>query len=249
MINSKELLEYTQNLSLLFVEDHDELRINTNEILKNFFKVVHSAKNGKRGLELYHDFYQENGGKSYDIILTDIKMPKMNGVELIESIYNINPSQTLIVISAYDESKYLLPLINLGIEQFIKKPIDFQELLQALLKASKKVINQAKTNTNNPLQTIEMNNSFTYNRNNKSLTNSKENIYLTKYEIIFIQQLTENIGKIYSNEDIVANYLSLDETMDAQNIRKLVSKLRKKLPEDSLESIYGIGYRFIPYYN
>ena len=249
MINSKELLEYTQNLSLLFVEDHDELRINTNEILKNFFKVVHSAKNGKRGLELYHDFYQENGGKSYDIILTDIKMPKMNGVELIESIYNINPSQTLIVISAYDESKYLLPLINLGIEQFIKKPIDFQELLQALLKASKKVINQAKTNTNDPLQTIEMNNSFTYNRNNKSLTNSKENVYLTKYEIIFIQQLTENIGKIYSNEDIVANYLSLNETMDAQNIRKLVSKLRKKLPEDSLESIYGIGYRFIPYYN
>jgi len=96
--------------------------------------------------------------------------------------------------------------------------------------------------------TITLDESFTYDRESKSLVNKKENIYLTKYEIIFIQLLTTNLGKIYSNEDIVANYLTYDETVDAQNIRKLVSKLRKKLPEDSLESIYGVGYRFIPFY-
>jgi len=62
-----------------------------------------------------------------------------------------------------------------------------------------------------------------------------------------MQYLSENIGKIYSNEDIANQYELQDETLDIQNIRKLVSKLRKKLPENSLESIYGIGYRIIPY--
>ena len=245
MINSKELLEYTQNLSILFVEDHDELRIGTDSILKNFFKVVTSVENGKEALKSYINYTQENNGKFYDIVLTDIKMPKMNGVELTKNIYEINPSQALVVLSAFDEAKYLLPLINLGIEQFLKKPLDFQELLQILLKTSKKIVDTAP---NSSTHIIKLNNSFTYNNQSKSLIYNKENIYLTKYEIIFIQLLTTSIGKIYSNEDIVANYSTFNENIDAQNIRKLVSKLRKKLPEDSLESIYGIGYRFIPFY-
>ena len=245
MINSKDLLDYTQNLSILFVEDHDELRTSTASILKNFFKVVTSVKNGQEALKSYLNYTQENDGKFYDIVLTDIKMPKMDGVELTKSIYKMNPSQAVIVLSAFDESKYLLPLINLGIEQFLKKPLDFQELLKILLKTSKKITN---TIPNRHTDTIKLNESFTYNRESKSLVNNKKNIYLTKYEIIFIQLLTTGLGKIYSNEDIVANYLTFDESIDAQNIRKLVSKLRKKLPEDSLESIYGIGYRFIPFY-
>ncbi len=245
MINSKKLLEYTKNLSILFVEDHDDLRISTDSILKNFFKEVTSVENGQEAFKSYLNYSHEHDGKFYDIVLTDIKMPKMDGVELTEELYKINPSQALIVLSAYDDAKYLLPLINLGIEQFLKKPLDFQELLEVLLKTSKKVTNVIQ---NSSPSAIKFNDSFTYNRESKSLVNDKENIYLTKYEIIFIQLLTTNIGKIYSNEDIVTNYIAFDETIDAQNIRKLVSKLRKKLPEDSLESIYGVGYRFIPFY-
>ena len=134
MINSKELLEYTKNLSILFVEDHDQLRISTDSILKNFFKVVASAENGQDGLKHYLNYIQENDGKFYDIVLTDIKMPKMDGVELTKNIYEINPSQALIVLSAFDESKYLLPLINLGIEQFLKKTIRFPRVTQNFTK-------------------------------------------------------------------------------------------------------------------
>ena len=249
MINSKELLEYTKNLSIMFVEDHEELRTSTNGVLKNFFAKVDTAENGEEALKLYMNYIQENNGKFYDIVLTDIEMPKMNGVELIENIYNINPSQALIVLSAHDKSKYLLPLINLGIEQFVKKPLDFQELLAVLLKSSKKAINQLQGNSDNHPKIIKLDDSFVYNRESKSLVNNNENIYLTKYEIIFIQQLTTNLGKIYSNEDIVTFYTSLNENIDAKNIRKLVSKLRKKLPEDSLESIYGVGYRLISFYD
>ena len=246
MINSKELLQYTKNLSILLVEDHDDLRTSTHDILKNFFAKVDSAEDGEKALQLYSTFSEENNGNSYDIVLTDIKMPKMDGVELTEHIYITNPSQPIIVLSAHDEAKYLLPLINLGIEHFIKKPLDFQELLNVLLKTSKKISNKTQKTQ---AEIIQLDDTFAYNIENNSLTNGKENIYLTKYEIIFIQQLIQKIGKIYSNEDIVTNYLNYDEKIDAQNIRKLVSKLRKKLPENSLESIYGVGYRFIPFYD
>lgn len=71
-------------------------------------------------------------------------------------------------------------------------------------------------------------------------------VTLTKYEIIFLQMLTDNVGKIYSNEDITKRYNSLNENLDIINIRKLVSKLRKKLSANCIESIYGVGYRIVP---
>ncbi|MCK5294082.1 MAG: response regulator transcription factor, partial [Arcobacteraceae bacterium] len=169
----------------------------------------------------------------------------MDGIELTEKIYDINPSQIIIILSAHDETKYLLKLVNLGIEQFIKKPIDYQELLSAFLNSAKKL--KEKNNLNTDTKVIQISKKITYNKDSKSLYNGKENIYLTKFEIIFIELLTTNIGKIYSNDEIVLHYTSLEENIDSTNIRKLVSKLRKKLPTNNLESIYGIGYKFLPY--
>jgi len=246
MINSKELISYTKSLTILFAEDHDELRENTTEILSNFFKTVLSAKNGEEAMDLYENYHSQHGDY-VDMVLSDLQMPVVDGVEFTKRIYNLNPSQSVIILSAYDEAKYLLPLINLGIEQFIKKPIDYQELLKVLLIASKKVSQPVLTQETPLNENIQLGSTFTFNKETSSLLNDNKNIYLTKYEIIFLQLLSEKIGKIYSNEDIVATYLSRSETMDAQNIRKLVSKLRKKLPTESIESIYGIGYKMIPY--
>ena len=247
MINSKELLEYTKNLSVIFAEDHDELRENTTEILKNFFKEVDSAKDGLDALKMYKEYYQKNT-KHYDLVLSDIQMPKLDGIELTKEIYDINSSQLVIILSAFDDTHYLLPLINIGIEQFIKKPIDYQELLKTLLASAKKIELQKSTTKDTLNQVIQLNSTFNYERVNGTLWNNKKSIYLTKYEIIFMKLLTSNVGKIYSNDDIVSNYIALNETLDYQNIRKLVSKLRKKLPKDTLESIYGVGYKITPYF-
>ncbi len=243
MINYKEVIKYTESLSILFVEDHTEVRENTTEILKNFFKNVGNTKNGIEALENYDKYYKDNGSY-YDIVLSDIQMPKLNGIELTKKLYEINPNQSVVILSAHDDTKYLLPLINIGIEYFIKKPIDYQELLEVLLNTSKK-IKQSKKPIQATKNIINLGHNIFYNRENNSLMHGDKNIYLTKYEIIFLQYLSRNTGKIYSNEDIVANYISHNEKLDIQNIRKLVSKLRKKLPEKSLESIYGVGYKLI----
>lgn len=248
MLNSKELLVHTKKLSILFVEDHDDLRDNTREILKTFFNQVESAKNGEEAIKKYKEHYTKES-KYYDIVLSDIQMPRLNGVELVETIYGINPNQIVIIISAYDDSKYLLPLVNLGIEQFIKKPIDYQELLKVLLRAAKKVTLQNSENTTqNNSAIVKLNSAATFNKETNILHVHGSMVTLTKYEIIFLQLLSDNIGKIYSNEDITDYYNSINENLDIINVRKLVSKLRKKLPPNCIESIYGIGYRIVPHF-
>ncbi len=245
-MNSKELLTSTKQLSILFVEDHDDLRENIKEILKKFFGKVDGSKNGEDALKQYKEFYISHS-KYYDIVISDIQMPRMNGVELVENIYITNPEQIIIVLSAFDDSKYLLPLINLGIEQFIKKPIDYQDLIKVLQKATKKILlkNEQKIHHSNPL-VIKLAGFCIFNKETNMLQIDNVMVTLTKYEIIFLQMLTDNVGKIYSNEDITKRYNSLNENLDIINIRKLVSKLRKKLSANCIESIYGVGYRIVP---
>jgi len=241
MLNSKEIVNHTKDLNILFVEDHEDLRVNTAHILTKFFKIVEVAVNGVEAFEIF----KEDKNK-FDIIISDIQMPLMDGVELTKKIYSIKPNQTIIILSAYDDAKYLHELINLKIEHFLKKPIDYQDLLKALLNASRMVNNIKKDGTIN-INNIKLNEIFTFNKDNSLLYNDKEMITLTKFEMIFMQLLTDEIGKIYSNDDISNYYVSYGETLDAANIRKLVSKLRKKLPENTIESLYGVGYRLVPF--
>jgi DNA-binding response OmpR family regulator len=246
MINSKELLSYTRNLSILFAEDNEQFRVATSEILKNFFMRVDQVQNGQDALEKYIQYYKTQG-KYYDLVISDIRMPIMDGVALTSKLYDIRAKQPVIILSAHDEKDYLLPLINLGIEQFVQKPIDYQELLKVLLAVAKKIIqNQALPVIANTQ--ITLSDSLVFNRDLNTLTQNQESIYLTKYEILFLRLLTTNVGKIYSNEDIVSKFSLNNEKIDAANIRKLVSKLRKKLPKDCIESTYGIGYRLVPYF-
>lgn len=237
MIDSKELLQYTKNLNLLFAEDHTELRENTSEILKNFFHRVDAVEDGNEALELYKE-------KKYDIVLTDIRMPNMDGIELTKRIYEIKPQQSVIVLSAHDDSKYLIPLINIGVSYFIKKPIDYQELIESFYKVAKILSSESDTlqQTSN---IVMLDDRSRYDRENKLLLQENESVYLTKYEIIFLDLLTSQNGKIFTNEDIVNYYLAQEESINPQNIRKLVSKLRKKVPKNSIESVYGVGYRVI----
>lgn len=245
-MNFKELLNDTKKFSILFVEDYDELRENTREILNKFFENAHSAANGEEALKQYKDFYAKES-KYYDIVLSDIQMPRLNGVELVEQIYAINPHQTVVMLSAHDDAKYLVPLINLKIEQFIKKPIDYQDLLGVLQKTTKKLILKNEQQSYFvPSSLVKLHETCTFDKETDILQVDNTIIPLTKYEILFLQILTNSVGKIYSNEEITAYYVASDENLDTLHVRKLVSKLRKKLSSNCIESVYGIGYRVIP---
>jgi YesN/AraC family two-component response regulator len=107
------------------VEDDRMLQQETAQLLKNFFEKIDLAQNGEEGLELFEP------GK-YEIIITDINMPKVNGVEMVKAIRRKDRHQMIIVISAHDEPHYLIDLINAGVQRFLSKPIDLTELISIL---------------------------------------------------------------------------------------------------------------------
>jgi YesN/AraC family two-component response regulator len=132
-----EVKFYTKELRVLYVEDNENLLKETKELLDNFFKTIVTATNGEIGLELY-----KNG--DFDLVITDIKMPKMDGIELSKNIIQINPNQHIIITSAYNDSDKLLSLIQIGISDFLLKPMNLPQLLKVLYKVSKSIYNHKK---------------------------------------------------------------------------------------------------------
>lgn len=131
----KLIREYCKDLHVLYVEDDKELLNSTKEVLENYFKSVDSAHDGQEGLEKYKTYLDTNG-YSYDLVITDINMPRMNGIELTRKMLMHNPQQSIIIISAHDDSHYLLEAIDMGVSGFITKPINHQRLSNILYKTS-----------------------------------------------------------------------------------------------------------------
>lgn len=132
MISAKNLKEYSKDLKILYVEDDNELRENTSMLLANLFLKVVTAENGADGIEKYKS-------ELFDIVITDINMPILNGIDMIREIKKINPEEVIIVTSAHDEAEYLITLIDFGVDSFILKPIDLQKLLNSLFKISRNI--------------------------------------------------------------------------------------------------------------
>jgi len=135
MIDIQEILHHCSNLSVLYVEDDAHVREQTLEMMEGFFASVFVATNGQHGLELYDKIKQERGAYP-DIIMTDIQMPRLGGLAMSEAILQVNPKQTIIVISAYSDTGNLLKLIELGINYFLPKPLHFRRLFEILHKVS-----------------------------------------------------------------------------------------------------------------
>lgn len=137
----KEFLERGKTLKVLYVEDSEIVRESTCDILDQYFDTFDIAINGEDGFQKYKQFYDEHD-RFYDIVITDIKMPKMNGIEMIKLILKMDQEANIIVMSAHNESDYLLQLINLGISNFVLKPVDITQFQTIISRTIESVINQ-----------------------------------------------------------------------------------------------------------
>ncbi|MBA1421598.1 MAG: response regulator [Epsilonproteobacteria bacterium] len=115
--------KFDNDLHILYVEDSDIVRESTYELLKEFFPSIDLAVDGVDGLEKYETYYKKVGVR-YDIVFTDINMPRLNGIKMSEQILKNHPLQNIVIISAHNEVDYLLTSINLGISYFVLKPIE-----------------------------------------------------------------------------------------------------------------------------
>lgn len=129
---AKELRKIASSMSTLYVEDDEESRSITTKILEMFFKNVHVAKNGKEGLELYKSY-------SPDLIVTDLTMPVMDGLEMLREILRINPLTSFVITSAHNDAERLAQTLELDPDGFLFKPVDKQKILETLYRVTSKM--------------------------------------------------------------------------------------------------------------
>lgn len=144
----------TKNLRVLYVEDDKEVATQTIEIFEDLFSEVVYAKDGLDGLKKYAELLEKDGAY-YDIVISDIKMPHMDGIEMALQILELNNNQQVLIISAYDDSDKLKKLLDLGVSSFMLKPIKNKILLNKLYKISKTVLDEkAKENHINSVEQL-----------------------------------------------------------------------------------------------
>ncbi len=113
------------DISMLYVEDERVTREQVSRVLQRLVTELHVAEDGMAALDLYLE-------KRPDIILTDIMMPRMNGLELAREVRKLNRDSQIIMLTAYSDTEYLLECISLGVNQYVQKPVDFAQLTSAI---------------------------------------------------------------------------------------------------------------------
>lgn len=115
------------DLKILYVEDDSSIRENLTRFLERRFNTVVTAENGKLGLDQFKS-------EKPDIVITDIRMPEMDGLEMSKAIREINPAVPILITTAYYEMPYIRKAIVLGIGRYriIQKPINKEDLIDAL---------------------------------------------------------------------------------------------------------------------
>ena len=222
----------TAELTLLYVEDDNELREQFMRILKPKFKEIYEASDGLQALELYEQY-------SPNMMLVDINLPKIDGLEVIERVRKSDKTTPIVILSAYSDQAKLLRAMTLGLSEYLIKPVPHKKLL-ALLE-SMAVMNKETIEEKN---VILLKSNYFWKKKEKMLCYGDESILLTKREIIFLEFMVKQVDEIVTFVSIL-NLIWENEEYDIaySSLSHLLKRLKKKLPEELIENIYGEGYR------
>lgn len=222
----------TNKLTLLYVEDDHALREQFIRILRPRFKEVYEASHGLEALEKYEAF-------SPDMMIVDINIPKIDGLEVIELIRKRDKNIAIVILSAYSDQNKLLRAITLGLSEYLIKPVPHKKLIKLLDDMALNYNPVAKDDNLIPLK-----GTYVWKKKEKSLCHDNVIISLTKREIIFLEFMVQHLDEIIAFESI-SNLMWYDEEYDTaySSFSHLLKRLKKKLPEELIENIYGSGYR------
>ena len=227
---TKDVIEKLQRLTLLYAEDEEAIRKNIADSLSYYVKEVIEARDGVEAYEFYLQ-------KKPDIVLSDIHMPNLNGIDFVKKVREENKSIPIVIITAHTDKEYLLEAIELKMEKYIVKPIELESLLNVLekcvylLELNQKILSKIDEN-------------YIYDYDKKELRYKDEIVLLNKKEISFFELLIRNQNRIVSYEEL-QDKVWIDDVMTDSALRSLVRNLRKKLPTDIIFNLSGIGYRFV----
>lgn len=192
------------------------------------FKTLIEAKDGLEGLKLYKKHHPH-------IILTDINLPKLDGISLSKKIRENDLNTKIIISTAFSNKDYLLEAIELNLEKYIIKPLSSKNLYPALKKAVEK-LEEAKD------KKIYITEEFYLESKSLLFYHKDSPLNLTKKEFLFLELLVKNKNRIISYEEI-ERVVWNEEYMSIYSLRTTIGFLRKKLPIKCIKNISNIGYK------
>jgi len=217
-----------KKVKILYVEDEITIRQNhAFYIQNNFSAIVYEASDGVQGLRAYKEYQP-------DIIISDLSMPNMCGLEMIEKIRENDTKTKVIVFSAHSDQEKLLRAIKLNLVDYKIKPLKRATLYEVIQTAI-----ESLESTNN----IYFSQSCYFDPIQRVLFDQDEQIKLTKNEILLLEALIAQPNTLLSPLKLFNAVWSYEKEYSLDSIRTLIKKLRKKLPPNSIENIYGGGYK------
>jgi len=225
MLDKYEII--LKNSSILLAEDEKMVRESFEKLLSLYVDRVYTAKDGEEAYELYKKY-------NPDILFTDVKMPKLNGIELIKIIREENRDIPIIVSSAYTDQSYLLESIKLSLVEYVVKPIKESDLNRVLSESAKILLENSKT-----FIVIDENSYYDY--KNKVFIHDGKKVTLTQKEVEFFELLLAHRGDLVTKKSI-ENKLYIYDEAPPSALKNLVFKLRKKLPVDVIKTRGKLGY-------
>lgn len=142
--NTSQNLRLLEGISLLYVEDNPDIRDQLSLFLRRRVGTFHVATNGAEGLELFRQHRP-------DIVVTDILMPVMDGLKMAEGIRALSEDTPIIVTTAFNEQDYFIRSIDLGIDKYVLKPVDTEQLTRAVLRSAKALTQKREAEAGNAL--------------------------------------------------------------------------------------------------
>lgn len=214
-------------MRILLLEDERSLRESIAEFLDEIGFSVDSFCDGESAYYAIFD-------KAYDILLLDVKTPKMNGFEILEAIKKEEIHIPTIFVTSMTHINDLQKGYEQGCCDYIRKPFELKELefrIRQAIKANYKSLEKSKLN---------LPHGFVYDAMRFTLCNNDEEILLTKIEKNILELLIKNIGKVVGIEEF--QHYVWGDCVEPTNIRMQIQKLRKKLSKDLIKNIRGHGY-------
>ena len=216
------MYSFLKDKSVLYVEDELDVLKNIATLLSSFFQNFYTAADGLSALELFDS-------KHIDLLLVDIELPKMNGIELIKQIRAVDQEVMIIIVSAYTKTDYLLESVELGLSKYIVKPLTSKKIHALLNTVNTYYAQNDIINLSDLIEIDQISSTVKY----------ADSIYpLSKKELDFLLMMAQK--KMISYDEIANLW---EDTIPTENaIRSYIKHLRKKLPPGILKNRNGIGY-------
>jgi DNA-binding response OmpR family regulator len=219
------------NRTILYVDDNDFIREEAVEYLSLIYQNVLEARNGQEALGMY-------ALSKPDIIVSDIEMPVMNGLEMVKSIRRKDKKIPIIMITAFMNTEYLLEAVELQLVKYILKPITNNKLDIALSLAHEYLEDECNKSI------IQLSSNTYYDTLNRTLTLDNNIIELTHNEMLLFSLLLKKMNMLTTYSEIKNKIWNYEENY-RDSLRSLVRSLRYKLGGIVIKNISGMGYRIV----